>query len=74
MPAKKMHLYAAGFNAWNQLSFEAGPHLGQEYHDEPRDIPVFTRVLTDEAIHRVRPFDSYTFGKSRLISWSDILT
>jgi len=39
-----MELHAAGFNAWNQLHFEARP--GEVTADsEPDDISSFTRVL-----------------------------
>ncbi|KAK3683655.1 regulator of chromosome condensation 1/beta-lactamase-inhibitor protein II [Podospora appendiculata] len=51
-----MELWATGFNAWNQLHFpNSAPPC-----DEPEDISVFTRVLTDNVIDRVWPYFSYT--------------
>ncbi|KAK0635014.1 regulator of chromosome condensation 1/beta-lactamase-inhibitor protein II [Bombardia bombarda] len=59
-----MELYATGFNAWNQLRFEDGGN-GLHLHQEPDDIRVFTRVLSDDAIDHVDPFISYTLVRSR---------
>ncbi|KAL2160870.1 hypothetical protein VTH06DRAFT_1067 [Thermothelomyces fergusii] len=49
-----MTLYAAGFNAWNQLRFE------DARDDEPHDIPSFARVLRGSDVGSIRPFLSYT--------------
>ncbi|GAB1312940.1 hypothetical protein MFIFM68171_03150 [Madurella fahalii] len=54
-----MALYAAGFNAWNQLQFENPPV------EEPDDIPSFTCLLHNDAIDHVRPFFSYTLVHSK---------
>ncbi|KAK3321015.1 regulator of chromosome condensation 1/beta-lactamase-inhibitor protein II [Cercophora scortea] len=53
-----MELWAAGFNAWNQLRFPDG---ALPCDDEPEDISVFTRVLTDNVIDHVEPYFSYTW-------------
>ncbi|CAK7244384.1 MAG: hypothetical protein STHCBS139747_005922 [Sporothrix thermara] len=47
-------LYAAGFNAWGQLRFDA------QTEDEPDDIAVFTQVLETRAISHVQPSLSCT--------------
>ena len=49
-------LYAAGFNAWGQLRFDA------QTEDEPDDIAVFTQVLETRAISHVQPSLSCTTG------------
>ncbi|KAG5983696.1 hypothetical protein E4U55_007445 [Claviceps digitariae] len=56
-----MALYAAGFNAWNQLQF------GKDSSDgEAQDIFTFSKVLTDEALQSPRAGLHYTLvrGKS----------
>ncbi|KAK0706785.1 hypothetical protein B0T26DRAFT_472630 [Lasiosphaeria miniovina] len=65
-----MELYAAGFNAWNQLRFPPQSHAGQqekekeEVDDEPDDLSSFTCVLRDkDGIDDVEPFLSYTLGE-----------
>lgn len=52
-----MELYAAGFNAWNQLIFE--PSMIEE---EPDDLHVFTKVLGAQTISRPLSHLCYTFG------------
>ncbi|KAK4077811.1 uncharacterized protein Triagg1_3505 [Trichoderma aggressivum f. europaeum] len=42
-----MHLFATGFNAWNQLSIEQ-----KILTDEPHDLFAFTKVLSATAIER----------------------
>ena len=44
-----MELYAAGFNAWNQLLFRNGEH-DAEVPLEPTDVTSFTRILSGETI------------------------
>lgn len=39
-----MELYAAGNNAWRQLTFAPAADDG----DEPADLPAFVRVLADD--------------------------
>lgn len=56
-----MELYAAGFNAWNQLLF---PPLPPQCETEPDDLHVFTKVLTGGDIERPRATLSYTTGMS----------
>ncbi len=54
-------LYATGFNAWNQLQFEA-----RNAEEEPDDLLSFTCVLQGEddgAIDRMRAPSSYTLGQ-----------
>lgn len=60
-----MELHAAGFNAWNQLSF--GEDVGRsessgEDHVEPHDVASFTRNLSAETIGRPVSHLSYTLG------------
>lgn len=57
-----MVLYATGFNAWDQLKFEA-PGI-----DEPNDIQSFTCVLRENTVEDIRPFLSYTQGR-----WCELL-
>ena len=54
-----MKLYAAGFNAWGQLSFgqPADTDTG-----EPDDMHVFSLVLEDACIDSVRPLLTSTEG------------
>lgn len=60
-----MELFAAGFNAWRQLEFDApkatGPDSGNG--EEPEDISVFRPVLTDRSVID-KPYASlaYTLG------------
>jgi hypothetical protein len=61
-----MDMYAAGFNAWNQLSFE--PRPGD--NDEPQDFSAFTKVLTDDHLERPRAGLHYTLGETK---WSSTL-
>jgi hypothetical protein len=53
-----MSLYAAGFNAWNQLNFEPSPT-----DEEPDDLFTFTKVLASKAVGHIAPKISYTAGK-----------
>lgn len=53
-----MELYASGFNAWDQLQFQA-----TESHAEPDDLHEFTCVLKGDTIDRPRPSLSYTTGR-----------
>lgn len=56
-----MELYAAGFNAWNQLDFcNDGADAG--IRSEPRDVTPFTRILSAETIERPVSHLSATFG------------
>ncbi len=55
----QMELYAAGFNAWNQLRLD-----GNRTGAEPDDVFAFTCVLRDAAsITDLRPRLSYTVGE-----------
>ena len=46
-----MELYAAGFNAWNQLLFRNGGHDAEADADlEPSDVTSFARILSSETI------------------------
>jgi len=55
-----MELYAAGFNAWNQLQFGKD----EQTDEEPDDISSFTCVFTnDDGIEGVHPFPSHTTGE-----------
>lgn len=57
-PPRQMELYASGFNAWGQLTFEnPGPH------DEPEDLHQFARVLTGNVIEHLRASLSHTTGR-----------
>ncbi|CCT74099.1 uncharacterized protein FFUJ_09878 [Fusarium fujikuroi IMI 58289] len=53
-----MDLYATGFNAWNQLTFDTSP-----VDEEPDDVFAFTKVLAAEAVGRIASQLSYTFNK-----------
>lgn len=58
-----MDIYAAGFNAWNQLSFDAPA----DNITEPDDISTFTKVLGDEDhFGRPRAGLHYTLGKNEI--------
>ncbi len=52
-----MQLYAAGFNAWDQLYFDKVKVA------DPDDLFSFTRVLDRDSINSVSSFLSYTAGK-----------
>ncbi|GAB0142124.1 hypothetical protein EsHS_00002688 [Epichloe bromicola] len=52
-----MDLFAAGFNAWNQLRF------GDELIDsDPEDVSTFSKVLTDHVLEPPRAGLYYTLG------------
>ncbi|KAM5350474.1 hypothetical protein ACJ41O_006979 [Fusarium nematophilum] len=51
----EMELYAAGFNAWNQLSFNAATE-----EEEPDDIFSFIKILGGQSVGRVAAQMSYT--------------
>jgi hypothetical protein len=53
-----MELYATGFNAWNQLTFDPSPA-----DEEPDDVFTFTKVLTAKSIGRISSELSYTVGR-----------
>ncbi|KAL2117136.1 hypothetical protein VTJ04DRAFT_9304 [Mycothermus thermophilus] len=53
-----MPLYAAGFNAWNQLCLQPPDSVSDSA--EPDDITSFACVFPDQGIRCVRPFLSYT--------------
>ncbi|KAM0352957.1 hypothetical protein ACHAPU_001841 [Fusarium lateritium] len=50
-----MELYAAGFNAWNQLTFDLSPT-----DEEPDDLFSFTKVIGTKSIGQVVSEMSYT--------------
>lgn len=52
-----MDLFAAGFNAWNQLRF--GDEL---IESDPEDVSTFSKVLTDHVVERPRAGLHYTLG------------
>lgn len=54
-----MELYATGFNAWNQLTFNP-PRLGRA--EQPDDIFIFTKVLSGNRLDRPKARLSYTTG------------
>lgn len=54
-----MDLYATGFNAWNQLTFDTSP-----VDEEPDDVFAFTKVLAAESVGRIASQLSYTVGRS----------
>ncbi|KAH6949902.1 regulator of chromosome condensation 1/beta-lactamase-inhibitor protein II [Fusarium avenaceum] len=53
-----MEMYATGFNAWNQLTFDPLPA-----DEEPDDLFSFTKVLGTGSIGRIVPEMSYTAVK-----------
>ena len=55
-----MELYASGFNAWNQLSFNS---TVSEDDTEPKDLSSFTRLLEDTLIERPQARQSFTIGE-----------
>ena len=66
-----MELYAAGFNAWNQLSFGNGSHRSDSSGGsnlEPDDVTSFARNLSAETIGRPVSHLSYTLGTQTLFS------
>lgn len=59
-------LYAAGFNAWNQLTFD--PSMIDK-NKEPEDIFTFTKVLGDQKLGPLEPGLYYTHGmESQLLT------
>lgn len=56
-PPMAMALYAAGFNAWNQLYFGEDSSC-----NDPEDIFTFAKVLTDNALERPYAGLHYTLG------------
>ncbi|KAF5532317.1 e3 ubiquitin ligase HERC6 [Fusarium mexicanum] len=50
-----MELYATGFNAWNQLTFDPSPA-----DEEPDDVFTFTKVLAARSVGRICSEMSYT--------------
>lgn len=58
--AQNMKLFAAGFNAWNQLSFDR-PHNPDD-DDEPHDLAAFTDVLQGRYLGLPTSKLSYTIG------------
>lgn len=54
-----MDLYATGFNAWNQLTFDTSP-----VDEEPDDLFAFTKVLAAKSFGRIASQLSYTVGRS----------
>ncbi|KAI1055725.1 hypothetical protein LB506_009325, partial [Fusarium annulatum] len=54
-----MDLYATGFNAWNQLTFDTSP-----VDEEPDDVFAFTKVLAAESVGRIASQLSYTVGSA----------
>ncbi|EXV04632.1 regulator of chromosome condensation (RCC1) domain protein [Metarhizium robertsii] len=56
-----MDLFAAGFNAWNQLCFV--PESGDVA--EPKDLSTFTKVLDDDCLERPRAGLYYTLVRGR---------
>lgn len=52
-----MELYATGFNAWNQLTFDPST-----VKDEPDDIFSFTKILGTQRLDRVVSQMCYTAG------------
>jgi hypothetical protein len=64
-------IYATGFNAWNQLTFNPLPT-----DEEPDDLFSFAKVLGSQSIGRIVPGMSYTAGNLTtflLHSLSDVL-
>lgn len=52
-----LEIYATGFNAWNQLTFNPLPT-----DQEPDDLFSFAKVLASQSSGRVVPGLSYTAG------------
>lgn len=66
-----MELYAAGLNAWNQLSFDNGigkSESSTESHLEPDDVTSFTWILSAKTIECPVSDLSYTLGTQTLFS------
>ena len=59
-----MELWASGFNAWNQLSFD------RDLPAEPRDLSEFTCVLKGARIEVLRTSLSATLGKLQTLALS----
>lgn len=55
------HLYAAGFNAWNQLNFDQDQSNAPD--ETPKDLHTFTQVLEADTIERPIARLSFTIGK-----------
>jgi len=56
-----MNLYAVGFNAWNQLSFDT-----TSTDEESDDLFTFTKVLADKPVGHVISKICYTAGSIML--------
>lgn len=54
-----MELYATGFNAWNQFSFDTPP---AEQEMQPDDIFSFTKIIGGQTLDRIEPALYYTKG------------
>jgi hypothetical protein len=54
-----MVLYATGFNAWSQLTFDPSPA-----DEEPDDVFTFTKVLAARFVGLIASEMSYTAGRS----------
>ena len=59
-----MELFAAGFNAWRQLEFDAPLPPRPDDDDEPEDITSFRPVLAESSSSIDKPYASlaYTLG------------
>lgn len=67
--ASNMQLFAAGFNAWRQLEFDAPKGAGfadGDNGEEPDDVGEFRLVLTDHSIDRPYASLAYTLGSYRV--------
>lgn len=58
-PTGVMELYASGFNAWGQLSFNRQPVDSAE-----ADLDEFACVLESSTVEHARAFLSHTTGRS----------
>ena len=56
-----MELFAAGFNAWRQLEFDA-PRTRSPDDDEPEDISAFRLALAASSIATPYASLAYTLG------------
>jgi hypothetical protein len=54
-----MELWATGFNAWGNVSFDEDDSGRKDW----QDLPNFTRVLRDESIEVKAVYTSATLGK-----------
>lgn len=57
-----MVLYATGFNAWSQLTFDPSPA-----DEEPDDVFTFTKVLAARFVGLIASEMSYTAGRSFIL-------